>query len=93
MDEKRSEAMFASVVMMFHAAAIQHLGKVKNPATDKIERDLDQAQMAIDVLDMLSERTRGNLTAQEGAFLSRTLQELKLNYVDEIAKGPSAVSP
>lgn len=86
MDERRSEALFASLVLMFQAAAMQHLGKVKNPATDAVERDLQQAQMVIDLLDMLTAKTKGHLTDQEALLLSRTTQELKLNYVDEVAK-------
>ncbi len=86
MDERRSEALFASLVLMFQAAAMQHLGKVKNPATDTIERDLQQAQMVIDLLDMLTAKTQGHLSNQESMLISRTTQELKLNYVDEVAK-------
>ena len=86
MDERRSEALFASLVLMFQAAAMQHLGKVKNPATDAIERDLQQAQMVIDLLDMLTAKTQGHLSDQEAMLISRTTQELKLNYVDEVAK-------
>lgn len=86
MDERRSEALFASLVLMFQAAAMQHLGKVKNPVSDAVERDLQQAQMVIDLLDMLAAKTRGQLNDQESLLLSRTTQELKLNYVDEVAK-------
>jgi len=86
MDDRHAEALFASLVLTFQAAAMQHLGKVKNPATDTVERDLQQAQMVIDLLDMLAVKTRGRLSDQESALLSRTAQELKLNYVDEVAK-------
>lgn len=86
MDDRRSEALFASLVLTLHTAAMQHLGKIKSPTTDSIERNLDQAQMVIDLLDMLLNKTRGNLGNEESALLSRTLQELKLNYVDEVAK-------
>ncbi|MBP1679578.1 MAG: hypothetical protein H6Q29_1489 [Bacteroidetes bacterium] len=45
------------------------------------------ARHTIDTLDMLQVRTRGNLTPEEDQFLRQMLQELKLNYVDEVAKG------
>jgi hypothetical protein len=90
MDDQRREALFASLVLSLHAAAMQHLGKVKDPSTDSLRRDLPQAQLVIDLLDMLTEKTRNNLSAQESAFLSRTVQELKLNYVDEISKDQKA---
>lgn len=87
-DEKNSAA-FLGVVLMFQAAAMQNMGKIKNPATDKIERQLDQAQYIIDILDMLVEKTKGNLNDDEQKFLSSVLQELKLNYVDEVNKNLS----
>ena len=52
----------------------------------EIERDLDQAQLSIDMLDMLEAKTRGNLTDEEKKYLGEVLKELKLNYVDEKAK-------
>ena len=73
--------------MMFHSATMQHLGKVKNPLTDTTERDLDQAQLTIDLLDMLAAKTKGNLNSEEEKFLKNILKELKLNYVDEKGKG------
>ncbi len=91
MDEKHS-AYFMQLVLIFHTAAMQHMGKLKNPMTDKIERDLMQAQAAIDILDMLKEKTKGNLNADEERFLTTMVQELKLNYVDEINKPTQADS-
>ncbi len=87
-DEKHS-ALFVSLVLMFHSAAMQYMGKVKNPATDKIERNLEQAQAMIDMFDMMKEKTKGNLTDEESRLLSNLSQELKLNYVDEASKPPS----
>jgi hypothetical protein len=55
-------ALFFSLIMTFQAAALQQMGKMKNPLSDKIERDLPQAQLSIDILDMLEEKTRGNLS-------------------------------
>jgi Na+-transporting methylmalonyl-CoA/oxaloacetate decarboxylase gamma subunit len=83
---EKESAHFVSLVLMFQAVAMQHMGKVKNPATDKIERDLEQAQFAIDSLDMIQAKTKGNLTQDEERLLKTVIQELKLNYVDELAK-------
>jgi hypothetical protein len=71
---------------MFQVATMQQLGKLKNPVTDKIERDLRAAQSSIDVLDMLKHKTKGNLAPEEERFINETLKELKLNYVDEMNK-------
>ena len=78
--------LFMQLVYMLHAAAMHQLGKVKNPLTGKVERDLQSAQSTIDMLEMLSERTKGNLSMEEQKLLSAVLMELRLNYVDEAAK-------
>jgi hypothetical protein len=88
---EKNTSLFFSLVMTFQAAAMQQMGKLKNPISDKIERDLQQAQLSIDILDMLEEKTRGNLSEDETKLLKGILQELKLNYVDEMSKEqPSA---
>ena len=84
-EEKNSSLLF-SLIMTFKAAAMQQMGKLKNPITDKIERDLQQAQLSIDILDMLAEKTKGNLSEDESRLLKGVIQELKLNYVDESTK-------
>ena len=84
---EKDAALLFGLVMMFQTAAMQHMGKLKNPATDKIERDLDQAQFAIDTLDMLMAKTKGNLSDEEERFMKTVVKELKLNFVDEMGKG------
>jgi ribosomal protein L12E/L44/L45/RPP1/RPP2 len=90
------EVLFNQLVAMFHFAALQQMGKLKNPMTDKIERDLQQSKISIDMLEMLHAKTKGNLTPDEERHLSTLLRELRLNYVDEAAKNspaPQAGSP
>ena len=91
--DHKHRALFTQLVLIFHTAAIQHMGKLKNPLTDKIERSLIQAQSAIDMLDMLKERMKGNLSNEEERFLSTVLQELKLNYIDEMNKPDLPLEP
>ncbi len=74
------------LVSMFHFAALQHMGKLKNPMTDSIERDLQQAQATIDMLEMLHSKMKNNLSTDEERMFSNILQEIKLNYVDEASK-------
>jgi hypothetical protein len=83
--EKQS-ALFVQLVIMLHAAAMQNMGKIKNPVTDAVERSLPAAQGMIDLLDMLRARTRGNLTPEEAKLLDQMLHEVRLNYVDEMNK-------
>jgi hypothetical protein len=90
---EKNEMMFIQLVSMFQAAALQQMGKMKNPVTDKIERNMEQAQLSIDLIDMLKGKTKGNRSSDEEKFLSSVLQDLKLNYVDELAKEASAPAP
>jgi hypothetical protein len=83
---EKNQLYFTQLVLMFHAAAMQQMGKIKSPLTDKIERDLSAAQGSIDLLDMLKEKTKGNLSSDEERLLTTVLKELKLNYVDELNK-------
>lgn len=78
--------LFMQLVFSLHSATMQQLGKVKNPMTDKIERDLPGAQASIDMLEMIQEKTKGNLSDEEERFISQMLRELRLNYVDEAAR-------
>jgi hypothetical protein len=87
---EKQQFFFSQLVIMFHTATMHQLGKIKNPMTGAIERDLAAAQNSIDVLDMLREKTKGNLNEQETRLLSTVIQELKLNYVDEANKKPEA---
>lgn len=76
--------LFLGLIHSFQAAAMQQMGKTVNPFTEKIERDLAQARLSIDMLEMLQERTSGNLTGEESRFLTHVLTELRLNYVAEV---------
>lgn len=83
-----SRDLFLGLVQSFQMAAMQQLGKVPSPATDQIERDLPHAKLSIDMLQMLKEKTAGNLTMEEVRFLDHVLTELRLHYVTETSKAP-----
>jgi hypothetical protein len=78
--------LFPQLIYIFHASAIQALGKVPNPVTNKIERNLEQARQAIEMIEMIRDKTKGNLSPDEERFLNSSLTELRLNYVDEMNK-------
>jgi len=84
--EKKDEFHFIQLVLMFHTAAIQQMGKLQNPITQKVERDLEQARFSIDILEMIQNKTKNNLSENEKKFLEHTLFELRMNYVDEMNK-------
>jgi hypothetical protein len=86
MEEKSFAHQFISLVMMLTSAAWQQLGKVPNPVTGKIEKEITHAQVTIDLLVMLKEKTKGNLNADEEKMLNSTISNLQLNYADEANK-------
>ena len=89
---EKNELLLTQLVLMFQTAALQHMGKLKNPFTDKIEQDLQQAQISIDMLEMIQAKMKGNLSQEEERMLTTVLKELRLNYVDEVTKKQAAQS-
>ena len=86
MEEKNLNPHLISLIMMLASAAWQQLGKVPNPVTGKIEKAAAHAQVTIELLVMLKEKTKGNLTEEEIKLLGNTLSDLQLNYADEMNK-------
>ena len=86
MQEVNHNILFMQLIIQNQQIAMMSMGKIKNPVTDKIDRNLDYAKVSIDTLDMLQARTKGNLTEYEEKFLAEALKDLKLNYVDEIER-------
>ncbi|MGA1846391.1 DUF1844 domain-containing protein [Deferribacter abyssi] len=85
MDEKKYfESLFISLVATFETNALIAMGKLSNPLSGKLEKDLNSAKMNIDILRMLKEKTNNNLSEQELKHLTSTITNLELNYVEEI---------
>ncbi|MCK9424864.1 MAG: DUF1844 domain-containing protein [Ignavibacteriaceae bacterium] len=80
------EVLFMQLIMQQQQWAMMSMGKLKNPMSDKIERNLEMSKYAIDTLDMLATKTKGNLGEYEEKFINEVLRELKLNYVEEVEK-------
>lgn len=77
---------FSSFALGLGQMALVHLGEVPDPATGEGAEDPAQARHAIDILDMLEAKTRGNLTAEEAELLHVLQGELKLKYVRVVRK-------
>lgn len=86
---KKEDQLFIHLVNTFVQSAWISLGKVKNPVSDELERNLDQASYYIDLLDMLQTKMKGNLTEWEEQYILHSLSELKLNFIDEKKKKES----
>ena len=82
-EEKFKELQFIQYISILANSAMQQLGKIMNPLTGKMEKNLEAAQATIGLLSMLKEKTKGKLTADEEKVLSNALANLQLNYADE----------
>ena len=85
-NEEKDRLLLTQLILMFETAALQHMGKLKNPFSDKIERDLPQAQISIDMLEMLHSKMKGNIAAEDERMFLNVLRDLRLNYVEEAGK-------
>jgi hypothetical protein len=72
---------FELMVTNFAIQALIAMGEIANPVTRLQERDLEAAKHAIDLLGVLEEKTRGNLTVDEKRHLDGTLYDLRMRYV------------
>ncbi len=77
------QQLFDQLISSLVHSAWVYLGKVKNPMNDKLEKNIDQASVQIDMLDMLFKRMTGNLSEEEEQYLSHIIRELKMNFVEE----------
>ena len=77
------EQLFDQLISSLVHSAWVSLGKIKNPMNDTLEKNLDQASIQIDMLDMLFKRMSGNLSENEEQYLGHIVRELKMNFVEE----------
>jgi len=82
--EELNEARFTQLIFTFQAAAMQQMGKLINPLTGKVEKNMEQAKRSIDIVAMLEEKTKGNLNEREKKLIEGVLFELRMNYLDEL---------
>jgi hypothetical protein len=90
-----SELSFTAFVISLASSAAIHFGDIPDPQSGErqSEPDLDGAQQMIDILALLEEKTRGNLTAEERQVLEQVLYELRLRYVEASGGGKRIIEP
>lgn len=79
-------ASFDVLVQVIAAPAMVHLGLVANPATGKLEKDLEQARWHIDLLHVLEEKSRGSVSAAEKSKLDQLLAQLRNAYTVQLTR-------
>ncbi|MDY6837554.1 MAG: DUF1844 domain-containing protein [Thermodesulfobacteriota bacterium] len=75
------EVNFATFVFSLSSSAILHFGEIPDPATGAKNTNLPMAKHTIDILGMLEEKTKGNLTEDESQLLKNILYDLRMRYV------------
>lgn len=78
------EINFPTFIFSLNSSALVHLGALDDPSTGKKEKNLPLAKQTIDILGILEEKTKGNLTEDEENFLKNILHDLRLMYVREL---------
>jgi hypothetical protein len=72
---------FPSYVLSYYTQGLVLLGEVPNPYTQKKEEDLQAARHTVDILSLLKEKTKGNLSQDENQLLESVLYELRMKYM------------
>ena len=87
MNEKEIfEIQFIQFVSSLYSTCMFQLGKIMNPVTGKVEKDLFGARATIELLRMLQAKTQGNLSEKEKNALTDALSNMQMNYVDEVKR-------
>ena len=87
MTEPRPVIDFYTFILSLGSSVLIHLGDAPHPETGKpAERNLPLAQQSIEILAMLEQKTRGNLSDEEAKLLDQLLLDLKLRYVEASKK-------
>src|SRR5262245_14315105 len=80
-DEVLPEIDFGSFVVSLATSALMHLGEVHDEGgTPQV--DLPLAKQTIDIISMLRDKTRGNLTDEESQFIDSALYDLRLKFLE-----------
>jgi hypothetical protein len=88
------ELSFTAFVLSLASTAAIHFGDLPDPVSGKpLEPNLDGASQMIEILSLLDQKTRGNLTAEERQVLEQVLYELRLRFVQAKSVGKNTVEP
>ena len=84
--ETLPEINFSTFVISLSTQALMHLGEIANPLSGKVETDVPTAKQMIDILGMLRDKTKGNLSPNEERLLEDILFDLRMKYVEAVKK-------
>jgi len=90
--DARTHPMFGGLVESLASQALLYMGAVRDPMTGQTHQDLHQAQTMIEMLGMLDEKTKGNLSKDESEMLKQVLDEVRMHFV-RITSPPPPPNP
>jgi len=88
----KHDQVLAGLIFSLQTATMQQLGKLTNPFTGEVDRDLEQARGTIDILEMLKAKCRADTPAALLQMMDTAVMELQMNYLDELKKESTEVS-
>jgi hypothetical protein len=75
---------FPNFILSLSTSALIQLGEVEDPVTNRITKNLPLAKQTIDLLGMLKEKTKGNLSSDEERLMDHILYDLRMRYVKAV---------
>ena len=94
MSEPSGALTFTTFVVSLASTAAIHFGDLPDPVTgQRAEPNLEGAAQMIEILSLLDQKTRGNLTAEERTVLDQLLYELRLRFVQARDGGKRIIEP
>ncbi|OGP54142.1 MAG: hypothetical protein A2162_07840 [Deltaproteobacteria bacterium RBG_13_52_11b] len=84
-DASLPEITFPSLLLSLSTSALIQLGEIQDPVSKQTVKNLPLAKQTIDIIGMLKEKTKGNLTSDEEKLLEHMLYDLKLRYVKAVS--------
>lgn len=82
MSKATTAVTFETFILSLGTATLMALGEIENPVSKKKEKDLESAKQHIDILELLLQKTAGNLTEHELSLLNEILYATRLKFVD-----------
>ena len=94
MTEPQPQLSFTAFVLSLASTAAIHFGDLPDPASgEPAELNLDGAAQMIEILALMEQKTRGNLTAEEREILNQVLYELRMRFVEATGGGKRIIQP
>ena len=92
MDDALARIDFTTFILSLSHSALMHLGEAPSPETGTIEENLALARQTIDLVGMLEEKTRGNLSGDEERLIAQILFDLRMRFVERSKTSSNASS-